>query len=226
MTTKLAIMTAVLVKLILSTFMISLTFSVTVIEGGFAINEQDTQLLLYDLLEEALTGNSSNLLKLQHVYYHPAGKSARDIQLSATVTFVVNDFEAHIDHDFDNINGCSMLSTCHREVSFSHCRNYFSFVLSLYDSNNDDGSLQISDLVGVDGYDTFKIFDPSFSYVLGTLAIPQFLNVLFRDSFKDDDEMIELYFNITDQYLEFMPDYAEICDALSMLLVWVSQWHS
>ena len=78
MTTKLAVMMAVLVKLnfslLLSTFTISLTFSATIIEGGFAINEQDTQSLLYDLLEEALMGNSSNLLKLQQVYYHPAGK--------------------------------------------------------------------------------------------------------------------------------------------------------
>ena len=55
---------------------------------------------------------------------------------------------------------------------------------------------------------------------MGTLAVPQFLNVLFRNSLKNDNEMIELYFNIRDRYnLEFMPDYAEICDALSMLLV-------
>ena len=195
MTTKLAIMMAVLVKLnfslLLSTFTISLVFSVTAIEGGFA---QDTQLLLHDLLEEALMDNASNLLKLQHVYYHPAGKSARDIRSSATVTFVVNEFEAHTYRD--NINGCPMLGTCHDKFSFTYCRNCFSFVLSLY-SNNDDDSLQISDLVGVDGYDTFKIFDPSFSYVMGTLAIPQFLNIMFRNSLKDDNE-IELYFNISD----------------------------
>lgn len=113
------------------------------------------------------------------------------------------------------------IGTCHDNFSFTYCRNYFRFVLSLY-SNNDHDSLQISDLVGVDGYDTFKIFDPSFSYVMGTLAIPQFLNVMFRNSLKYDNK-IELYFNISDRYLEFVPDYAEICDALSMLLVWVSE---
>ena len=55
---------------------------------------------------------------------------------------------------------------------------------------------------------------------MGTLAIPKFLNVLFSDSSKDDNEMI-LYFNINER-LEFMPDYADICDTLSMLVVWVS----
>jgi hypothetical protein len=53
---------------------------------------------------------------------------------------------------------------------------------------------------------------------MGTLAIPQFLNVLFSDSLKDDE--LELYFDIDE--LESTPKYGDICDTLSMLLVWVS----
>ena len=202
----------------------SLLFSTIVISaiitrGGFAIiiNEQKSAqlLLLYDLLEKTLTDKASNLLNLQRVYYPPGGNNARDIRLSATVAFVVNET---LDENY--INDCPMLDTCSdKSQSSRYCENYFSFVLGL-NSNNDDGSLQISDLVGYDGYDTFKIFDPSFSYVMGTLAIPKFLNVLFSDSLKDDDEM-KLYFNINER-LEFMPGYADICDTLSMLVVWVS----
>ena len=196
-------------------------FSAVIIEDGFAINEQDTHLFLYDLLEKALTENPSNLLKLQRVYYHPVGKTARDIQLSAVVTLVMN--EIFSTSDINITNYCPMLRNCSEEYLLGqkhwYCRNYFSFVLSLY-SNNDDESLQIADLVGINGYDTFKIFDPSFSFVMGTLAIPQFLNVLFRESLKDDNK-VELYFSINE--LGFpLPDYDEICDALTTLLVWVS----
>ena len=203
----------------------SLLFSTIVISaiitgGGFAIiNEQKSAqlLLLYDLLEKALTDNASNLLNLQRVYYPPGRNNARDIRLSATAAFVVNEA---LDNNYNNIDGCPILGTCSdKSHGNKYCENYFSFVLDL-NSNNDDGSLQISDLVGYDGYDTFKIFDPSFSFVMGTLAIPKFLNALFSDSLKDDAEMI-LYFNINER-LEFMPDYADICDTLSMLIVWVS----
>jgi hypothetical protein len=203
----------------------TIVISVIINEGGSAIiSEQNSAqlLLLYDLFETALTDNTSNLLNLRRVYYHPAGKIARDIRLSATVAFVVNEPLAD-DKNYTNVYGqCPMLGTCNDRGASQrnqYCENYFSFVLGL-NSNNDDGSLQISDLVGFDGYDAFKIFDPTFSYVMGTLAIPQFLNVLFSDSLNDDDE-IKLYFNINE--LESTPDYGDICDTLSMLLVWVSE---
>ena len=64
--------------------------------GGFAIINEPWQnstqlLLLYDILEKALTDNASNLLNLQRAYYPPGGNNARDIRLSATVAFVVNE---------------------------------------------------------------------------------------------------------------------------------------
>ena len=177
-------------------------FNVT--KSGFAINDRDKS--LYDLLEKALTDDSSNLLSLQGAYYHPDGNSAWNIRLSATVTFV--DIKNVLPGNYIH---CPMLVTCDNESN--SCSNYFRFMLSLY-SNNDDGPQQISDLIGLDGYDTFKIFDPSFSYVMGALAVPEFLDALFGN--KVDNE-IEFSFLISE--LNWMPNYGQICDNVSMLLV-------
>jgi hypothetical protein len=115
------------VSILFSTIVISIIIN----EGGSASSEQNSAqlLLLYDLLETALTDNPSNLLNLQRVYYHPARKNARDIRLSATVAFVVNE---PLDKTFPNVYGkCPMLGTC-TDRGESQSNQYCETTLALY----------------------------------------------------------------------------------------------
>ena len=190
------------------------TVIVLLTKSSFMINgqDQDQRPLLHDLLEKALTGNISNLFQLQRVYFNPTGENPGDIQLLANVTV-------------DNIGNATPVSdcpafkcTCDQNLMSSCCSSYFNFTLRLH-PNEDDGTLQISDVVGVEGYDIFTVLDPSFSFLMGSIAIPQvqWLGVLFSD--QSEGSKIELDLHISE--LESMPDYGELCDTLSMLLVWV-----
>ena len=169
---------------------------------------QDQRPLLHNLLEKALTGNISNLFQLQSVYFHPAGKSPGDIKLLAHVTI------ANISHNDAPDSYCSEF-TCD-QIS-SSCYYGFNFTLSLYSKD----TLQLSDVVGLDGHDTLTILDPAFSNLMGSLAIQQWLGFLYGGS---RGSQIELDLQIqSDHELEHMPDYGEVCDSLSMLLVWVCE---
>ena len=186
---------------------------VTSVTVSLAINGQDQRPLLHDLLEKALTGNSSNLFEVQRVYFDPAGSSPEIIYLLASVTVgnIISN-ATQVDSDCPAFNCSHESSQCHS--------SYFNFTLSPY-SNEDNSTLQISDLVGPEGYDVLTLLDPTLYILTSTLAIPQWLSGLFgnkSDSERYDREIkLDLYIN----ELESMPEYGELCDALSMLLVWV-----
>ena len=119
-----------------------------------------------------------------------------------------------------------MLVTVLHSIVTSQCHssNSFNFTLSPYSKfNEDDGTLQIPNLVGVEGYDVLQVLDPYFCFLNGMLAIPQWLEK-FNFGEKSDSEgcisKVGLEFYISE--LEYIPEYGELCDALSMLLVWVS----
>jgi hypothetical protein len=66
-----------------------------------------------------------------------------------------------------------------------------------------------------------QILDPTFCILTGTLAIPGWLEIVLFSRFDSKPFISEigLEFYISD--LESIPEYGELCDALSMLLVWV-----
>ena len=195
-----------------------LSLIIIVISVIFSLaNGQDQRPLLHELLEKALIRNSTNLFQLQKVYFHPAGKSPRIISLSARVTVGKISNTTHI-------GDCSAFN-CSDESSQCHS-NSFNFTLSPY--NEDNSALQIPNLLGADGYDVLQALDPLFSSLTGMLAIPQWLENIFAEStghkellsdFEVSTSEVGLEFYISE--LESMPEYGELCDALSMLLVWV-----
>ena len=206
--------------IILSRLSLSLIIIITVIGVNFslAINGEDQRPLLHDLLEKALTGNSTNLFELQKVYFDPAGNSPGIISLSARVTvgFISN---------MTDIGDCPAFD-CNDESSPQCHSDSLNFTLSPYSKmNEDDSTLQIPNLLGPEGYDVLRKLDPFFCFLTGTLAIPQWLENVFTDFDEGSDSQssnseIALEFYIS--ALESMPEYGELCDALSMLLVWVS----
>ena len=70
-----------------------------------------------------------------------------------------------------------------------------------------------------------QILDPIFYFLTGTLATPRWLDTYIKNHFfsrlskSDSISEIRLEFSISE--LESMPECRELCDALSMLLVWV-----
>jgi hypothetical protein len=180
------------------------------------VNGQDQRPLLHDLLKKALTENSNNLFKLQKVYFNPAGKNPGIISLSASVTV------GNISNT-TNVGDCPAAFDCDPESSQCHS-NSFKFTLSPY--SKDDSTLQIPNLVGLEGYDVLQILDPFFCFLTASLAIPGWLDKIFNlsiDSESNSEGYSEIGLEFYISELEFMPEYGELCDALSILLVWVSR---
>ena len=187
---------------------------------SLTISGQDQRPLLRDLLEKALVGNNTNLFELQKVYFHPAGKRPGIIRWSANVTVTVG----NINSNTTLINYCPAFK-CNHESSW--CRSDpFNFTLSPYSNDSEDNStLRIPDLLGLEGADVLILLDPAFFSLTGTLAVPQWLeSVFYGESYSEgynyfmiDSIQLDLYIN----ELESMPEYGDLCDALSMMLVWV-----
>ena len=178
-------------------------------------NGQDQRPSLHDLLEKALIGSSTNLLKLRKVYFHPAGKSPGIISLLARVT--VGNINISKTTYY---NGYCPAFYCNSGSSPQCHSDSFNFILSPYIYSG-DSTLQISNLLGAEGYDVLRILDPFFCLLIGTLApTPQWLEKIFLIKESDSESEVELEFYISE--LDSMPEYGELCDALSMLLVWVS----
>ena len=132
----------------LSRLSLSLIIVISV-KFSFAINGEDQRPLLHDLLEKALIGNSNNLFHLQKVYFHPAGKRPGIISLSARVTVGSISNTTHV--------GDCPAFDCNNESSQCHNNNSFYFTLSPYSKfNEDDGTLQIPNLLGPEGYDVLQ----------------------------------------------------------------------
>ena len=199
----------------LSRLSLSLIIIIIVISVKFslAINGEDQRPLLHHLLEKALIRNSTNLFQLQKVYFHPTGKGPGIISLSATVTVGNISNTTHV--------GDCPAFDCNDESSQCHSNNSFHFTLSPYSKFN--STLQIPNLVGAEGYDVLQMLDPSFCFLTGALAIPQWLRIIFAKNLhsrsNSSNSEIALEFYISE--LNSMPEYGELCDALSMLLVWV-----
>ena len=162
----------------LSRLSLSLIIIIIVISVKFslAINGQDQRPLLHDLLEKALTGNSTNLFELQKVYFNPAGNSPGIISFSARVTV------GNISNTID-IGDCPAFD-CNDESSQCHSDS-FNFTLS--PMNEDNSTLQISNLLGSEGYDVLQRLDPFFCFLIGTLAIPQWLENVFTEFDEESD---------------------------------------
>ena len=197
-------------RLSLSLIIIIIVISV---KFSFAINGEDQRPLLHDLLEKALTGNSTNLFELQKVYFHPAGKRPGNISLSARVTVgnISNTIPVSDCPAFDYNDESSQ---CHSKYSMA-----FNFILSPYSKlNEDDSTLQIPNLLGLEGPYVLRALDPTFYTLIGMLGIQRWFE--FQNAVSDESHsQIGLEFYISE--LESMPEYGELCDALSMLLVWV-----
>ena len=193
-------------------FTYGLYLSLVLLESiSVTISGQNQRPLLRDLLEKALVGNSTNLFELQKVYFHPAGKRPGIIHLLANVT-VGNISNTTL------INDCPAFK-CNHESSWCHS-NPFNFTLSPY-SIEDNSTLQIPDLLGFEGRGVLRLLDPSFFQLTGVLGVPQlwFENLYNSESDSEDHNEIRLDLYISE--LESMPEYRELCDALSMVLVWV-----
>ena len=142
------------------------------------------------------------------MYFHPAGKSPGIISLSARVTV-------------GNISNTTYVSDCpafdcNDESSQCHSDS-FNFTLSPH--SKDDSILQIPNLVGIEGYDVLQILDRFFCFLNFILGIPGWPDSISNSKFDQAKCSIRLELYISE--LESMPEYGELCDALSMLLVWV-----
>ena len=126
-------------SLIIIIIVISVKFSFA------AINGEDQRPLLHDLLEKALTGNSTNLFELQKVYFHPAGISPGIISLSARVTVGNISNTTHV--------GDCPAFDCNDESSQCHSDS-FNFTLSPY--SEDNSTLQLPNLVGPKAMTCYK----------------------------------------------------------------------
>ena len=145
------------------------------------------------------------------MYFHPAGKRPGIIHLLANVT-VGNISNTTL------INDCPAFE-CNHESSWCHS-DPFNFTLSPY-SIEDNSTLQIPDLLGFEGADALRLLDPAFYYLTSALGVPQWFEKLFHSRKSDSEDYSEIRLDLYINELESMPEYGELCDALSMVLVWV-----
>ena len=199
----------------LSCLSLSLIIVISV-KFSLAINGEDQRPLLHHLLEKALIRNSTNLFELQKVYFYPDGKSPGIISLSARVTV-------------GNISNTTYVGDCpafdcNNESSQCHSDS-FNFTLSPYSKYDEENStLQIPDLLGAEGYEVLKILDPGFCFLIDGLATPQEgLEIIVNEESdsKGSNSKIAPALEFYISELKSIPEYGELCDALSMLLVWV-----
>ena len=108
--------------------------------------------------------------------------------------------------------------------SESECNNTlgcFSYTLH----SNEGGISKISDILGLEGYATLQILDPILYIMMGLLSTTndKWKDYLFSlNPLSEAEHRIDLHIND----LVYIPSSDEVCDALSILFVWVSFYYT
>ena len=173
--------------------------------------------LLRNKLEEALINNADGLFVLQKAFFSPAKRESHIIQLSVCVTVGKVKFSAHRPDD------CQIF-TCQQanDYDLSECNDTLGcFNYTLH--SDEEGITKISDMLGLEGYAVLQILDPLLYVMMGLFSTTNDKwndYLLSLNPLSEAEHRIDLH--ISD--LANIPSSDEVCNALSILLVWVSLW--
>ena len=201
--------------IIMTVFMVA-----TVSSNGAADSINKTSpALLRNKLEEALINSTDSLFMLQKAFFSPAKRDFNIIQLSVCINVGEVKYPAH-GPDKYQLFSCQQANDYNSSYLESGCNDTlgcFNYTLQ----SSEKGISKISDILGLKGYAVLQILDPLLYAMMGLLSTT---NDKWNDYLLSWNPLSEAEYRIDLHIsnLTYLPSSDEVCNALSVLLVWVS----
>ena len=175
--------------------------------------------LLRNKLEEALINSTDSLFMLQKAFFSPAKRDSNIVQLSVCINVGEVKYPAYgpDEYQFFSCQQANDYNSSYSESGCSDTLGCFNYTLH----SGEEGISKISDILGLEGYAILQILDPLLYVMMGLLSTTndKWNDYLFSlNPLSEAEHRIDLH--ISD--LTYLPSSVEVCNALSVLLVWVS----